>query len=188
VQKLLVEEEVGMKLFAVAATGALLWNLSSTQPVRAAQMNLENPPPGVVSFQSGVGVVSGWVCDADRIDIVFDNYTLQAAYGTDRTDTSSDCGDANNGFGLLVNWNLLKDGTHTVQALRDGVVFGSATVVVHTFGEQVLPDGKADICRIPHVPVQEKDTFVQWQQSLQNFVIVDVKPHDSQFQGPECED
>jgi hypothetical protein len=178
-----------MKLFAVAATGALLLSLGSTQPVWAAEANLENPPPGVVSFQSGVGVVSGWACDADRVDIVFDNiHTLQAAYGTARGDTSSDCGDADNGFGLLVNWNLLGNGTHTVRALVDGEEIGSATVVVRTFGFQILPDGKTDICRIPHVPVQEKDTFVQWQQSLQNFVIVDIQPHQPQFQGPECDD
>ena len=31
---------------------------------------LENPQPG--SFQSGIGVISGWVCDAQRIDIEFD--------------------------------------------------------------------------------------------------------------------
>jgi hypothetical protein len=178
-----------MKLFVVAATGALLLSLSSTQPVRAAQANLENPPSGTVSFQSGAGIISGWVCDANRIDIVFDGiHTLQAAYGTDRADTSSECDDANNGFGLLVNWNLLGDGTHTVQALRNGVVFGSATVVVHTFETQFLIGGKTDICRIPHVPMHDQDTFVQWQQSLQNFVIVDIQPHDSEFQGPECDD
>ncbi|MGE0682944.1 MAG: hypothetical protein AB7P69_18820 [Candidatus Binatia bacterium] len=176
-----------MKLFGVVAIGAFLLSLSSIQPVRAAQANLENPT--LVSFQSGIGVVSGWACDAERIDIVFDNIaTLQAAYGTDRADTSSVCGDTDNGFGLLVNWNLLGDGTHTVRALADGVEIGSATVVVHTFAPEFLIGGKTDICRIPHVPVQDQDTFVQWQQSLQNFVIVDIQPHQSQFQGPECDD
>lgn len=178
-----------MKFFAVVATGALLLSLSSAHPVRAAQANLENPPPGTVSFQSGTGIVYGWVCDADRVDIVFDNtYTLQAAYGTDRADTRSVCGDANNGFGLLVNWNLLGNGTHTVQALRNGVVFSSATVVVHTFDTQFLTGGKTDICRLPHVPVHNQDTFVQWQQHLQNFVIVDIQPHNPESQGSDCDD
>ena len=131
--------------------------------------------------------MSGWACSATRVDIIFDDTaTLQASYGTDRGDTQSVCGDTNNGFGLLGNWNLLGPGTHTVQAARDGVVFASATIVVHTFGTEFLLRGKTDICRLPHVPVQTQDTFVQWQQSLQNFVIVDVRPHDSQFQGPEC--
>jgi hypothetical protein len=180
-----------MKQVVVAAIGALLLSLSAAQLARAAEANLENPPSGTVSFQSGIGIVSGWACDAERIDVIFDNiHTRQAAYGTERLDTNSAsaCDDADNGFGLLVNWNELGDGTHTVRVLADGVEIGSATVVVHTFGSQVLSNGKTDICRIPHVPVQAQDTFVQWQQSLQNFVIADVRPHDSQFQGPECDD
>ena len=31
------------------------------------------------------------------------------------------CGDTNNGFGLLYNWNRLGDGVHTVTAYADGV-------------------------------------------------------------------
>src|SRR5262249_41204408 len=77
-----------------------------------AQAKLENPQPG--SFQSGIGVVSGWVCDAKQITLVFDDvHTFPAAYGTARGDTQSTCGDTNNGFGLLVNWNLLGNGQHT---------------------------------------------------------------------------
>ena len=71
-----------------------------------AQSVFENPPPG--SFQSGVGVISGWVCEAERIDVVFNpgtenEATFQAAYGTDRGDTQGHCNDINNGFGLLFN-------------------------------------------------------------------------------------
>ena len=49
-----------------------------------AQAFLENPQPG--SFQSGIGVISGWVCDAQRIDIELDGVRTQAAYGTNRGD------------------------------------------------------------------------------------------------------
>src|SRR5215475_7344904 len=75
---------------------------------------LENPQPN--SFQSGIGVISGWVCDAQRIDIELDGVRTQAAYGTARGDTISVCGDSNNGFGFLFNWNLLGAGVHTVKA------------------------------------------------------------------------
>ena len=34
-----------------------------------------------------------------------------AAYGTERLDTQAACGDTDNGFGLLFNWNLLDDGS-----------------------------------------------------------------------------
>ena len=134
---------------------------------------LENPPPG--SFQSGLGVISGWVCDAERIDVVFNpgtenEATFQAAYGTDRGDTQGHCNDINNGFGLLFNWNLLGDGQHTVQAKADGVEFGSATVRVSTFGEEFLKDvGKH--AQLENFPNTGTDLIVAWQQSLQNFTI-----------------
>lgn len=151
-----------------------------------AQANLENPAP--VSFQSGIGVISGWICQASKVEIVFDNQlTLQAAYGTSRADTTVLCGDANNGFSLLFNWNLLGAGTHTVRALADGVQFANATIVVNSYGSEFLTGGSRAVCRIPHVPVFSLDTYVQWQQSLQNFAIVDIRPHEPQFQGPECE-
>ena len=38
--------------------------------ISQAQGNLEIPQNG--SVQSGVGIVSGWYCDADRIEIAFD--------------------------------------------------------------------------------------------------------------------
>ena len=107
---------------------------------------LENPGPD--SFQSGIGVISGWVCEADvggdcdsrRPRAVVLRY--EAAYGTERADTAMQrkdgtplCGDTDNGFGLLFNWNLLGEGEHTVVAFVDGVELGRATVRVTTVGE-----------------------------------------------------
>ena len=69
-----------------------------------AQVMLENPQPD--SAQSGIGVISGWACDANEIEIEFNNDAAtrrQAGYGTQRLDTQSVCGDADNGFGLLFN-------------------------------------------------------------------------------------
>ena len=88
-----------------------------------AQAFLENPQPN--SFQSGIGVISGWVCDAQRIDIELDGVRTQAAYGTSRGDTRAVCGDDNNGFGLLFNWNLLGAGVHTVKAFADNQEFAT---------------------------------------------------------------
>ena len=50
------------------------------------------------------------------------------------------CGDTDNGFGLLFNWNLLRDGEHEVVALVDGVELGRATVTVTTLGQEFLRD------------------------------------------------
>ncbi len=140
---------------------------------------LENPQPG--SFQSGVGVISGWVCDAERIDIVFNpgtakEETWRAGYKTTREDTEYTeegevlCGDIDNGFGLLFNWNRLGDGQHTVSARADGVEFGTATFTVTTLGE----DFKRDVgkhARLQNFPEAGTDLIVAWQESLQNFTI-----------------
>ena len=66
-----------------------------------------------------------------------DPFRIPAEYGIKRRDTTSVCGDNNNGFvpdrrfkNLLEN--LLESGQHTVRALADGVEFDSATFTVTT--------------------------------------------------------
>ena len=65
--------------------------------------------------------------------------------GRPREDTQPVCGDSNNGFGLLVNWNNLGDGQHPVRALVDGVEFARTTVQVTTLGGQVLAGGEGHV-------------------------------------------
>ena len=142
-----------------------------------AQATLENPQPG--SFQSGLGIISGWVCEATRIEVQFDDQPLvEAAYGTDRGDTQSTCGDTNNGFGLLFNWNLLSHGVHTVRALADGVEFARATITVTRLSErQFLPDLRREV-RVTDFPEAGTDVVLRWQEQQQNFVIAQVTgPH-----------
>ena len=134
---------------------------------------LENP--GNASFQSGIGLFSGWVCEAQKVEVEIDgNTTLEAAYGTERGDTAGRCGDTNNGFGLLFNWNLLGDGTHTVRALADGREFGRARFTVTTLGTKFLT-GVSGAYRLPHFPRQGTDVTVEWQQASQNFVITGLQ-------------
>ena len=137
-------------------------------------VTLENPRS--TSFQSGVGVISGWACHADEIVIELDGIPLQAAYGTVREDTRSVCGDTDNGFSLLWNWNNLGVGTHTVRALLDGVEFANTTVRVTTFGEDPFPRGLSGLFDLPNFPTSGETTVVQWEESLQNFVITDGSP------------
>ena len=150
----------------------------------ASPQVLENPQPG--SFQSGVGVISGWVCDANQIEIVFDDTsTFEAAYGTSRVDTVGECGDANNGFGLLFNWNLLGPGSHTVRALADNQEFANATVTVTTLGAEFLA-GVGGHTRLEDFPETGTDSIVAWQTSLQNFVIARVDELASQIQSMDA--
>jgi LmbE family N-acetylglucosaminyl deacetylase len=149
-------------------------------PLLWAQANLEDPSPH--SFQSGIGIIRGWVCRAARIDIVFDDRdTLQAAYGTSREDTRSVCGTAQTGFGLLFNWNNLGDGAHTVRALADGIEFGRATITVTTLGTDFLRGKSADV-QVFDFPQAGADLSLVWQESMQNFAITQVIPNSLAIQ------
>ena len=129
---------------------------------------LENP--GADSFQSGVGVLSGWVCEAEVVEIELNGVPQEAAYGTERLDTAGVCGDTDNGFGLLFNWNLLRDGEHEVVALVDGVELGRATVAVTTLGQEFLR-GVTGTCEAEDFPILGARVTLEWQQTSQNFVI-----------------
>ena len=133
---------------------------------------LENPGPN--SFQSGIGVLSGWVCEGAEVIIELNGEPQPAAYGTERLDTLDACGDTDNGFGLLFNWNLLGDGAHTVVALVDGMELGRATVQVTTLGVEFLRDVEGE-CVVEDFPMLGETVLLEWQQNSQNFVITDVE-------------
>jgi lysophospholipase L1-like esterase len=156
-------------LFACFAilSACLMVNFAAPQMVWA-QTALENPQPD--SAQSGIGVISGWVCQANRIDIEIDGARVQAAYGTSREDTRPECGDADNGFGLLFNWNLLSPGTHTVRALADGIAFAQVTVTVAHFGTEFLTGASGEFT-LQNFPQEGNAVTLLWQESLQNFVL-----------------
>ena len=139
---------------------------------------LENPPPG--SFQSGLGLITGWVCDAETVEIVFEPggsaepLPFEAGYGTARADTADVCGDADNGFGLLFNWNLLGAGRHTVRAYADGEEFAHSTVTVTTLAGE-FATGLRRTHAIEDFPAAGQTTIVEWQESQQNFVVTAVE-------------
>ena len=134
---------------------------------------LENP--GAASFQSGIGVISGWTCAAEAVEIVLNGGEPQeAAYGTERLDTAGVCGDTDNGFGLLFNWNLLGDGEHEVVAVVDGVELDRATVTVTTLGAEFLR-GVTGECTVEDFPMLGETVTLAWQQNSQNFVITEVE-------------
>ena len=152
----------------VSAPSSLLFASSQSETQALSLGVLENPQTN--SFQSGIGVISGWVCDADQVAIDIDGAVFEAAYGSSREDTRSVCDDANNGFGLLVNWNVLGDGPHEVRALADGEEFGQASVEVTTFGQEFLTGAEGSF-GLTDFPQTGTHVTVEWQEALQNFVI-----------------
>ena len=131
---------------------------------------LENPGPN--SFQSGIGVLSGWACEGTEVIIELNGQPQPAAYGTERLDTLEMCGDTDNGFGLLFNWNLLGEGAHEVVAYVDGEELGRTTVRVTTLGEEFVRGAEGE-CVVEDFPMLGETVTLEWQQSSQNFVIID---------------
>lgn len=133
-----------------------------------AQAKLENPASG--STQSGIGLISGWKCTGSNISAQVDGVFLSVPYGSQRGDTQSICGDVNNGFGLLVNWNLLPNGTHTLILLDNGAEFARVTFTTQSLGQQFLTGASRSVT-VNDFPNSGQSTTLRWQESLQNFIV-----------------
>lgn len=148
--------------------------------------NLENPSPD--SAASGVGIISGWVCEArdlavevmttleDGTEIVVDQQPIP--YGSNRPDTQGVCGDQENGFGLLYNWGNLGAGDYTVVAWVDRgsgwEELGRSAVSITMLGEPFMEDLEGEYV-LEDFPSPGQSVVVEWEQSLQNFVITEYR-------------
>jgi hypothetical protein len=143
----------------------------------AQQASLENPQPS--SFQSGIGLISGWSC-AGNVQVVVDGSPLIVAYGTPRADVAPVCGgNANVGFGFLLNYNTLGNGTHTAQLKVGGATVGAPVQFTVTVPQGEFPVGLSGQVTISGFPSAGKSTTLRWQQAQQNFAIVAVNDASS---------
>ena len=132
-----------------------------------AAATLENPAPS--ALKSGVGVISGWVCGADELTVSFDGGPQTfVPYGSERIDTAGVCGDTDNGFGLLWNYNNLGDGPHTVTLYADGTIQTQVNFNVTTLGTDFLRGvtGQGTVALS-----DGKQVNVQWEETTQGFTI-----------------
>ena len=137
--------------------------------------------PGPDSLQSGISVLSGWVCEAATVEIELvpasgTPQTWVPATHTSRADTAGVCGaeTTDTGFGLLFNWNLLGDGTHTVRVLIDDVVLAERQITVTTLGahpDQEFRRGLRHTTEVADFPAVGETTTLRWQEARQNFMI-----------------
>ena len=136
-----------------------------------ANAGMEIPSQGTV--QSGIGLVSGWHCDADQIAVSFNGGPLiEASYGSTRNDTVNACGDSDNGFALLWNYNLLGSGSHSVALYADGRKVSTTAFRVTTLGAEFLTNKQSNR-RIYGFPDLDHDVILEWQQGNQNYVVSD---------------
>ena len=168
-----------MVLRLSAAIIGLVWWSS----VAFAAAALENPAPGAI--KSGVGVVSGWVCDAEKLEVSFDGGArLFVPYGSSRPDTAGVCGDTDNGFGLLWNYNELGDGPHTVALYIDDILITQVNFNVTTLGTKFL----RGVTGQGAVRLSNGQTvLVQWEETTQGFTIIGTTDDEELLIGDDEE-
>jgi len=151
--------------------------LSFLVPALGHTAVLENPSGG--NFYSGVGVVSGWKCDADgQLTVRFYDVNMAPvwdpiplAYPNERPDTAGVCGDTNNGFVAIWNWANLGDGTYTAVVDDNGVEFGRSLFTVTTLGEAFITGIRGE-CTIDDFPAPGESALFAWNQATQGLVLV----------------
>ena len=135
---------------------------------------LEIPTPHTT--HSGIGVISGWKCDAGELTVRFDGgEPIPLLHGAERKDVLDDgaCDHANVGFVSIWNWGNLADGQHTAVVYDDGIEFDRSTFSIVTTGEAFL-EGAAGQCTIDDFPVSGADARFAWNQSTQHLELVEV--------------
>ena len=160
-----------------ACTGTSDCTLSITGPTKVTanftaltnRYRLDTPVND--SFESGIGVVHGWVCEANEIGLqVDDRAPFTAAYGAERPDSQDVCGDTFNGFAAAINWAEYGDGEHTLTLLADGQPLTEAHVTITTLGASFLT-GLSATTTVKDFPAPGFGTRLLWSEPHQNFVV-----------------
>jgi hypothetical protein len=172
---------------AIDRNGAMIQNVAtnfagksgSVTPVPGtpAVAYFENPQPG--SFQSGIGLLSGWSCQGPSIDITIDGGApIHVPYGSHRPDTVVRCGPGGTetGFGLLFNYSELGSGVHAGQLLVNGQPIGAPVTFTVTAPAGAFLVGASKETTVADFPAPGKTTTLIWQQAQQNFAIKSVSP------------
>ncbi len=162
--------ENNSKKMARASFVAASWIFASSGAHAAGQVET----PAANETVSGIGTLSGWHCTARAITFTLDGLAaINAATGTERKDTQSACGQGNfnTGFSLLINFNDLPLGAHSLVAFADGVEFGRVGFTTVNFGLPFL-SGKSGRRMLRNFPDLNQSALVRWQEARQNFDIV----------------
>ena len=134
--------------------------------------------PGEGTTLSGIGVISGWKCEANgELTIRFDGgNSIPLLYGSERTDVLEEgaCDDANVGFVSIWNWGNLDDGEHTAVAYDNGVEFARSTFTVVPLGEPFVRGASAQ-ASVPDFPVTGETSTFAWNQSTQHLELKAVR-------------
>ena len=144
---------------------------------------LENP--GDDLSYSGIGVISGWKCEANGsltarffdADMMPVGNPVPLVYGSERTDVrdAGACDSADVGFVAIWNWGNLSDGTYTAVAYDNDEEFARSTFTVTTLGTEFLT-GASGECRVPDFPMPGETTTFEWNPNTQHLEAVSRDP------------
>ena len=148
--------------------------LLTASVVNAATLDV--PAPNTTL--SGIGVIHGWKCHANgELTIRFDGGSpLPLAYGNDRADTASGCGDTNNGFVSIMNWGNLSDGEHTAVVYDNGVEFDRSVFTVRRFRDGFVT-GASTTVYVQDFPHQGENAAFAWNQATQHLELEEAGSH-----------
>ena len=147
-------------------------------PSLAHAASLENPSGGL--FYSGIGVISGWKCEANgELTVRFNGgEPISLVYGSERLDVleAGACASADVGFVAIWNWANLGDGTHTAVAYDDGVEFDRSTFkTTRLVEDKDFVTGVSGRFRARDFPDPGVNVLLRWNQNVQGFVIEGVE-------------
>lgn len=130
----------------------------------------ETPADG--STQSGLSMIRGWACDAELIEIQFnEDDRISLSYGSRRTDTEEVCGDTDNGYGMVMAWGLLGLGQHVARVYVNGRLSEEIPFTVEGYDDPFLT-GREGSFELPNFPDPGINTLIRWDQPGQDFRVI----------------
>ena len=161
----------GVYELEVYENSSLLGVTDLSVPLSGPVYRVETPMDG--SLESGIGIIRGWACDAESVEIRIDNQPRQSiAYGDSRTDTIGVCGDENNGYGFVVGWGNLGKGMHRLRTYIDEVPVSDVNFDVVGFDEPFVT-GLTGTFELESFPQSNDVTQIRWNQAEQKFIVVE---------------
>ena len=130
--------------------------------------------PGEGGLYSGIGVISGWKCEANGpLTVRFNGgEPIPLVYGSQRPDVleAGACSRDRVGFVAIWNWGRLGDGEHVAVVYDNGVEFDRAPFTVGSPGEEFLGGVEREHL-LENFPYPGDTTILEWNESTQHFEI-----------------
>lgn len=137
---------------------------------------IEIPKSG--STISGISLIAGWTCDvAEALTLRIEDtqvgsksgITIPVLYGGIRSSTIEACGDDDNGFAMLFDYNSLPDGWHTITLSNSGHLLDRAAFFV----ESPSPDYLTPMTEVlAGYQANGKEVLLRWVDDQQQFQAI----------------